>query len=286
LVMTNSAMRLKKLPFMALTPKEVVSHNIQQHRADASRRGRKCRGTQRTSQGPGPSRDCSFAEVRFSLWVQGERGVIRPSTRPGAAATEALPPHEGHRARRVMRTYVRPVLERHGALGASVALAHRGQDRKRGRGSDSTLALAPPSAFQERPMIRHAASKPGARRSPARVAMKVSAPGGEGKRYGFTAPLVRCEPGQAPEWTGGPCPSGESASRASRPPTKASTGHWRSACELAPHRLEHPGASSWPRLPREHASKPSGVAPGRWSQHPPLSRHDERRRPRYRSPSK
>ncbi|WP_164017856.1 SRPBCC domain-containing protein [Pyxidicoccus trucidator] len=41
-------------------------------------------------------------------------------------------------------------------------------------------------------------AKPGAR-----VAMKASAPGGAGKRFGFTATLVRCEPGQALEWTGG-----------------------------------------------------------------------------------
>ncbi len=37
----------------------------------------------------------------------------------------------------------------------------------------------------------------------ARVAMRVTAPDGSGKRYGFTATLVRCEPGQALEWTGG-----------------------------------------------------------------------------------
>jgi hypothetical protein len=36
-----------------------------------------------------------------------------------------------------------------------------------------------------------------------RVAMKVTAPDGSGKRYGFKATLVRCEPGQALEWTGG-----------------------------------------------------------------------------------
>lgn len=40
--------------------------------------------------------------------------------------------------------------------------------------------------------------KPGAR-----VAMKVTAPDGSGKQYGFKATLVRVEPGVALEWTGG-----------------------------------------------------------------------------------
>ena len=43
----------------------------------------------------------------------------------------------------------------------------------------------------------------GEAKSGARVAMRVTAPDGSGKRYGFTATLVRCEPGQALEWTGG-----------------------------------------------------------------------------------
>ena len=40
--------------------------------------------------------------------------------------------------------------------------------------------------------------KPGAR-----VAMRVTAPDGSGKRYGFKATLVRVEPGVALEWKGG-----------------------------------------------------------------------------------